>query len=205
MNRTTKRILRFLPRKAVLHKYPLIGRFAGQLRLRAYLWSVRREQMRPAYYAGSIISFLPLMGIQLPVALVASLVLRCNFMVLGGLQLITNPLTAAPIYVATHQLGAIILERVAPEERPTHPIRHEEVLTAGEYVSGALGDPLAIDETAKKPRWTTRIRHALGALTVGGAVVGFAVGAVLDFSDWVLRRRTVRSRLGVAPGSGGTG
>ena len=111
--RRVKQVLRFMPRRAMLHKYPLVGRFADAARQRAYLWSLKPESMRPALYAGSILSLLPVMGVQLPLALLLSLLLRANFMVLGGLQFITNPFTAAPIYYATHQLGAVVI-RASP-------------------------------------------------------------------------------------------
>ena len=80
-----------------MHKYPVIGRFAEFARKRAYLWSFKTEDLRPSFYAGSILSLLPLMGVQLPVALILSLALRGNFMVMGGLQFITNPFTAVPV------------------------------------------------------------------------------------------------------------
>ena len=200
VHRNTKRVLRFLPRKAVLHKYPLIGRFAAQLRRRHYLWSLRREHMRSAYYAGSVISFLPLMGIQLPVALVAALVLRSNFMILGGLQFLTNPFTAAPIYLVTHQVGAAVVERIAPEERHISSVNEQDVLSAGEYVSETITHPIDDEDTPGPVRWTERVRHALLSLTVGGVLVGFLVGLVLDLGDLLLRRRAPRSRPATVPG-----
>lgn len=107
--RRVKRLLRFAPRRAVFHTYPLIGRFAAFARRRAYLWSFKTAHVRPAFYAGSILSFLPVMGVQLPLALILALVLRSNFMVMGGLQFITNPFTAAPIYYATYKLGEHVI------------------------------------------------------------------------------------------------
>jgi len=87
-----KRLLRLLPRRAVFHRYPIIGRFAPFARRRAYLWSFKPEHMRPAIYVGAIISLWPLMGFQVALAFVAALLVRGNVMVAAALQLITNPL-----------------------------------------------------------------------------------------------------------------
>jgi uncharacterized protein (DUF2062 family) len=107
--RRTKQLLRWLPRRARLHKYPLIGRFADYARSRSYLWSFRTEHVRGGFYLGSILSLLPTLGVQLPIALLLAVFLRLNFMVVGGLQFLTNPFTAAPIYYSTYQLGHAII------------------------------------------------------------------------------------------------
>jgi uncharacterized protein (DUF2062 family) len=108
--RRLKQLLRFLPRRAMFHKYPLVGRFAAAARKRAYLWSFKTAHLRPSFYGGSILAVMPLMGVQLPLAFILCLLLRGNFMVMGGLQFITNPFTAAPVYYATHQLGKTVIE-----------------------------------------------------------------------------------------------
>jgi uncharacterized protein (DUF2062 family) len=194
-----KRVLRYLPRRATLHKYPVIGRFAAHLRPRDYLWSFRRQHLRRAYYAGSIIALLPLFGIQLPLALVAALLLRSNFVVLGGLQLITNPLTAAPIYYATHQLGSAVTDRfwtAAPAERVSE---ESELTTLGGYVVESIAEPL----TSGSPRvkWTVRARNAVAAMGIGGGIAGLCIGALLDLADVLARRTAWRSkrRAGRAP------
>jgi uncharacterized protein (DUF2062 family) len=184
--RLLKRVLRFLPRRAVLHRYPFIGRFAASLRPRAYLWSLRRPAVRRAYYAGAVLAFLPLMGIQLPLALLAAIALRCNFMILGGLQLITNPLTAGPVYYLTHELGAAVLNQLASPSGP--PIMGEaELVVLGGSIHQAIGEPLA--SNPESPRWTTRARTALVSMAVGGVIVGLSVGVVLDVLDKLARSR----------------
>ena len=175
-----KQFLRFLPRRAVMHKYPVIGRFAAYARKRAYLWSFKSEHMRPAFYAGSILSLLPVMGVQLPVALVLSLVLRGNFMVMGGLQFITNPFTAVPIYYATHQLGAKIIDLSGfgqsidvVEETPPPAGAEANGPPRLEAARVVPPEPVAI-------RWTKRIGTSINALVIGGVVAGTVLGAVLD-------------------------
>ena len=178
--RRVKQLLRFMPRRAVMHKYPLVGRFAEIARKRAYLWSLKPENMRPAFYAGSVLSLLPVMGIQLPIALLLSLLLRANFMVLGGLQFITNPFTAAPIYYATHQLGAGIIRAtgfgaslpVADAEDPhllLEPVVHTPPADTGAFVKQQPAISL-----------TRRFGNAINALILGGVLSGIALGLLLD-------------------------
>lgn len=178
-------MLRFMPRRAVLHKYPIVGRFAEMARKRAYLWSMKPEPMRPAFYVGSILSFLPVMGLQLPLALLLSLLLRANFMVLGGLQFITNPFTAAPIYFATHQLGAYVIRTAGFGEALPAADPHEAVLPLSEHGEMDLSEPgdlaLSPGKPGKEPpSRARRIGTAINALIVGGVIVGGAFGLLLD-------------------------
>jgi uncharacterized protein (DUF2062 family) len=195
-----KRFLRFLPRRAVIHKYPIIGRFADFARKRAYLWSFRIQNLRPAFYAGSILSLLPVMGVQLPVALALSLILRANFMVLGGLQFITNPFTAVPIYYTTHQLGVQVIEwsgfgqsidvieepRAEKDTDPLEPPRLEAAQV--------------IPETPAKIHWTKRVGTSINALAIGGIIAGTVLGGILDVAWRLLsaahyRRHPPRQKL----------
>lgn len=177
-----------------MHKYPLIGRFADFARKRAYLWSFRTENVRPAFYAGSILSLLPVMGVQLPVAFVLCLVLRGNFMVMGGLQFITNPFTAAPIYYGTHQLGAKIIEisgfgaSIEVVEEPRSPAAREVTDPTPKLEPATVVPPESI-------HWTRRVGTAINALVIGGIVSGTLLGAALDllwrfFSPNEKRRKT---------------
>lgn len=190
--RRAKKLLRFVPRRAMLHKYPVIGRFADFARRRSYLWSFRIHHLRPSFYAGSILSLLPVMGVQLPAALVLSLVLRANFMVMGGLQFITNPFTAAPIYYATHQLGAKVIElsgfgQSIPVVEPSAPAEadtSEPSMPRLEPARVAPPEPEAV-------HWTRRVGNAINALVIGGVIAGTLLGAVLDLlSRWVQSPRT---------------
>lgn len=161
-----------MPRRAVFHKYPLIGRFAEAARRRAFLWSFKPAHMRPALYAGSILSLLPVMGVQLPIALLLSFLLRANFMVLGGLQFITNPLTALPIYTATYQLGAYAIRVAGFGESLPAVDATEAVLPLEEEAP-----PLA---PSAKATWIQRIGTAINAFVVGGTLSGIALGLLLD-------------------------
>ncbi len=107
--RWIKRLLRPLPRRANLHRYPFIKWFAKTARSRAYLWSFRTSHVVPAFYAGCILAFMPLYGAQIPLALIAAIVIRCNLPVLVGLQFLSNPLTIPFIYLSAYSIGDFLL------------------------------------------------------------------------------------------------
>ncbi|MFA6962567.1 MAG: DUF2062 domain-containing protein [Opitutaceae bacterium] len=180
--RRVKNFLRFMPRRARLHKYPLVGRFAAVARKRSYLWSFKTAHVRPALYAGSILSLLPFLGVQLPAAFVLALLLRGNFMLLGGLQFITNPVTAVPIYYGTYQLGKAIIN-VSGFGSSIEVVSSPEL----DFQTGedSLPDVLATppDSPAKPPhdlRWTRGLGNRINALLLGGVISGLALGAMLD-------------------------
>lgn len=108
--RFIKRLLRPLPRRATLHRYPIIKWFAQAARRRPYLWSFRVRAMTPAFFAGSVLALLPIIGIQIPLAALAALALRANLPTIVGLQLLTNVLTAAPIYGVTYLVGDFVCD-----------------------------------------------------------------------------------------------
>lgn len=179
--RRLKQFLRFMPRRAVFHKYPLIGRFAEAARRRAYLWSFKTVHIRPSFYAGSILSLLPVMGVQLPLAFLLCLLLRGNFMVMGGLQFITNPFTAAPIYYATHQLGKTVIEAsgFGGSLETVEPVAPE--------VAPGPAQPPRLEPAQVTPQppphemhWGRRIGTAINALVIGGVISGALLGALLD-------------------------
>lgn len=181
--RRLKQMLRFMPRRAMMHKYPLVGRFAAMARKRAYLWSLKPTAIRPALYAGSILSLLPVMGIQLPIAFILSLLLRGNFMVMGGLQFITNPFTAAPIYYATHELGAGVIRFAGFGEAPRSATPGEPILPLSKVASGAVEPPFLATPPPPKAApasRTRRIATAFNALIVGGIISGAILGLILD-------------------------
>lgn len=164
--RRAKQWLRFMPRRAVFHRYPLVGRWAAFARREQYLWSFRRGPIRRSLYAGSILSLLPLMGVQLPVGLVLAILMRSNFMVLGALQFITNPFTALPIYGATFVLGRRLLRLVG------YPMR-------GATLPQGWAD-MNLYEIVGQMDMKTSIGQGVICLIVGGIAAGAALGLLLD-------------------------
>lgn len=184
-----------------MHRYPLVGRFADFARKRGYLWSAKYEHMRPSFYVGSILSLLPVMGLQLPLALLFSVLLRANFMVMGGLQFITNPFTAAPIYYATHQIGAYVIRTAGFGHALPAADPKESVLPLAEEIDGHEAPPPRTKAELAKPSTARRIGNAINALIVGGIVTGGALGLVLDllYRNFWPRRAPPRPDRGPPP------
>lgn len=97
----------------------MLRHFAGVARRRPYLWSYQPRAIIAALYAGSMISFLPLVGITLLLALAAAILVRANLTLTVALQFLSNPLTSGPIFVATYLLGDAVL--AATHLRPAQP------------------------------------------------------------------------------------
>jgi len=216
--RRVKQFLRFMPRRAVFHKYPFIGRFAAIARQRSYLWSFKVASVRPALYAGSILSLMPMMGVQLPVAFVLAIVLRCNVMLLGGLQFITNPATAIPVYGATYWLGKQVIDAsgfgrgldVVEETPALQPAPSPGHAAAAE--AGAVDDPIAgysaylpgihsVEKPLPKSiNFSKRVGTAINSLVIGGVLTGVMLGFVLD-QLWMIgvRRHAAHHRPGHPP------
>jgi len=191
--RRIKWFLRFMPRRARLQHYPLIGRFADFARKRDYLWSFRSEAVRPALYAGAIIALLPLLGIQMATTFLTALLTRSNVMLLVGIQFITTPITAPPVYYATYQVGRTVMQATGFGPAPG-PANEAEVRDHLDWIG----------EGAVKP--THRFGTTIIALVIGGVIVGAVVGLALDIA-WRLtlgkfeRRRLHRAEDRIASGS----
>lgn len=181
--RRAKFWLRFMPRRARFHTYPIVGRFASFARKRSYLWSFRYERLRPSFYLGSIVSLLPIMGVQLPVSFALCLFFRANFMVAGGLQFITNPLTIWVVYPATYKVGEIVLyhtgwgpaESVPPVPAPAE--EHDTPPPAPPPTEPSRFNFLA--DLAKYLK-VENLTHLFNALMLGGLICGVLLGAALD-------------------------
>ena len=108
--RRAKQILRPLPRRANLHRWPVLKWFAKAARKSPYLWRFGEREVRLAIYLGSIISFLPIFGAQFVIAFFVALAVRANLLVIMAVQLVTNVFTAVPIYMFTALVGKWIVE-----------------------------------------------------------------------------------------------
>lgn len=199
--RRAKWLLRFTPRRASLHRYPLIGRFADLARKRSYLWSFRSEHVRPALYAGSVTALLPIMGVQLPVAFILALLLRSNVMILAGLQFITNPFTALFVYPATYQVGKALIH--ASGFNPGGDVTVVEATSFEDAVDERVEpeDELPEDLPIQELRWTRRFANVANALVLGGVICGCVLGFILDLL-WrfgVARAEKHRAKMATAP------
>lgn len=190
--RRLKQLLRFMPRRARFHTYPIVGRFAAFARARSYLWSFSYDRLRASFYTGAILSLMPAVGVQLPVAFVLCLILRTNFMVAGGLQFITNPVTMGPVYLGTYELGAYVLHHTGwgPAEAVSaapEPIADESIPRSG--FAATTPNPGSPDSSPVLGNWlgelatkfrVTNLTHLFNGLVIGGLIVGSLLGGVLD-------------------------
>jgi len=104
-----RRALKHLPRRTNVGRYPIIRHIAHWARPHPHLWSYKPPYTTRAIYMGSVVTLLPLAGVQILIAFLLCLCLRANLTIAAALQFISNPLTGAPIYVGTYQLGKWIL------------------------------------------------------------------------------------------------
>ena len=113
--RRAKQLLRPLPRKATLHRWPILRWFADIARKHPYLWSFRKREVSLALYPGFVIAFLPIVGIQFILAFASAWVLRANLPVMMGTQLVTNLATMWAIYPALALLGDRVIKTLRLE------------------------------------------------------------------------------------------
>lgn len=177
--RRVKRWLRPLPRRANIHRYPVLNMFSEAARKRAYIWSFRVENAVPAIYAGSILAPMPLYGIQLPLAFLLALILRGNLPILAGLQLITNPLTVIPIWFSAYQIGRHFLGVLGVEAAPL--TRNEVQTLLYNFTHGLWGENL------------DRLLTVFGVTSLGAIIMGTFFGIIGSVSYRMVARRTAAS------------
>jgi len=166
--RRVKNMLRPLPRKAVLHKYPIIKWFAEAARKRHYLWSFRKREVMTAIYVGCLIAFSPIWGLHAPVAFLLSFVFRANMAVMVGLQVFANPFMVAPVTYASYKIGQRFFQYI---HMPVEKFQ-------------SMHEAAGVEQL---PHYTTAFMHGLkkgmhmfGEVVVGGIVIGLAVAVVLS-------------------------
>jgi uncharacterized protein len=165
-------LLRRLPRRANVHRYPVIRWFAHLGAKAPYLWSYRHENVAPALYAGAVLAFLPLYGFQFLLAFGVALLFRANLTVTVGLQFITNPFTILPIYGFTGLVGARLMTAVGfGEELPTALFYTHALFIGG--VAVGLCVALAADLLWRFLAWEARrFKAQLKRLEVGAPSEG---------------------------------
>lgn len=136
--RRMRRLLRVLPRRANLARYPVLKWFAAHAAKASFLWSFKRANVMPSLYVGSVLAFLPLYGLQLLLAFGAALGLRGNLTVMVGLQMVTNPLTIVPIYGFTGWIGFWVLGLFGLGTDLNPALRLTNALFVGGVVTGLV-------------------------------------------------------------------
>lgn len=131
-----RRVLRKLPRRANLARYPVLKWFAKHAKKAPFLWSFKRQNVIASLYVGSVLAFLPLYGIQALLAFVAALLVRGNLTVMVALQFVTNPLTIIPIYGLTGWVGVRMMDWMGIGEHLHVALRTTHALFIGGVVVG---------------------------------------------------------------------
>jgi uncharacterized protein (DUF2062 family) len=164
--RWIKRLLRVLPSRANIHRYPGLKWASAMTRKRMYLWSFRYREVAPALYAGSILSFLPLMGLHTLIAFALALLLRANFPIIIALGFITNWVTAVPFYYICYEIGRFSLKLFDI---------HVEALGIEEL--RLFMENLLNQNWADNGHFLLRV---FGVTSLGGLILGSFIGTVLD-------------------------
>jgi uncharacterized protein (DUF2062 family) len=159
--RRVRRLLKPLPRRANLARYPVIKWFREIAGRAPYLWSFKPRHVLPAIYAGTVIAFLPLYGLQFLLAFGAALLLRANLTLAIGLQLITNPFTILPIFAFTGWLGLAIMDALGIGTELGPITRGANGLFLGGLICG-LGCAILIDIAYRVALWEARRFKAHG-------------------------------------------
>ena len=109
-----RRYLRRMPRRANLGRYPVLRHFRHWLAQFPYLWKYSAPHWIRAVYLGSIVTFLPIIGLQLAIGAALALVFRANLPLVALLQFVSNPLTGPVMYVASWKVGGSIVGALWP-------------------------------------------------------------------------------------------
>lgn len=110
--RRVKKLLRPMPRRTNLHKYPILKYFASYARKCTYLWEFKQSGVSRAIYLGWFITLIPMYGLQMITAFIICFFIRANALVAMLLQLITNPITIPIILYTQYVLGEYIYEKL---------------------------------------------------------------------------------------------
>lgn len=157
--RWLRRLLRPLPRRANIRRYPVIKWFAEHAARRPELWSFKRQHVMRAIYVGSVLSLLPLYGVQFALAAIAALLLRANLTITIALQMLTNPLTIVPVYGFTGWLGSQLMRAFGIGADLPVAMFYAQALLIGGVVAG-VGLGIVCDLTWRFAAWEARIFKA---------------------------------------------
>jgi hypothetical protein len=104
-------------------------RFLGDWVYQPNLWHINRSSASRAFFLGLFMAFMPI-PVQMLVAALVAVKIRCNLPIAVGLCLVTNPVTAAPLFYFAYRIGAMVLGGEA------QPLAFE---LSWEWLSGRMG------------------------------------------------------------------
>lgn len=170
--RLLKKWLRYLPSRSTIRNNRFIGSW-GRKFLDKYpeLWSFGYGPMRSAYYAGWILTFMPVMGLQITLAIILAVFLRANVMILVALQMISNPFTIGFLWTFEYHIGKFILSFL--------PHQHKAIMQA------------ALAETIQKSFTGYSFFKATLAICLGGLILGVLCGKISCLIHQYILKRTM--------------
>jgi uncharacterized protein (DUF2062 family) len=169
---SAKKWLHYLPRRSTFRKHRGLGWFSRFALKRSYLWSFKPRQVIPAFYAGWILTCLPILGLHVIVACLLALLLRANVMILVALQMISNPLVIGLMWPFEYKVGLFFLRWMDPQNHWALQGTVREVLGGHSCHRGAGALKVVL------------------AICVGGVVVGYVCALLSSlFYRWILGHR----------------
>lgn len=178
--RFLKKILRPLPRRSNLDKYPVLKWFAKPARNRSYMWEFKTKPVIIAIYIGCIIAFTPTYGGQMISAFIVCLFLGGNCIVAMALQWLTNPFTIPFFLVIQFYIGNFLI-RLCGFSKSIH-IDFTSLLHKDGFVKTV--EILTDKEHAL---------HLIASTFIGGFVIGIFFAVVLS-QLYMYRVRTNRNQ-----------
>jgi uncharacterized protein len=154
-----RKLLRPLPRRANVRRYPVIKWFAVHASRYPFLWSFKRQHVLPALYAGAVLALLPLYGFQLLLAFGVAILARANLTITVALQFITNPFTLLPIYGITGLVGSKLMTTLGIGAELPRAVFYAHALFVGGVLVG-LVLALVADFAWRLGAWEAKVFRA---------------------------------------------
>ncbi len=177
-------IARRLPGRDEIERHPWLGRLGPRL-THPRLWHVNRRGIALGLAIGLFFGLLVPVA-QIPLSVVAAVMLRANVPTAITSTLVTNPLTFAPIYWLAYQVGAFFLGHEVTAEVPQVIADRGIDVIAPVAQSGIVGW-IAV--------WYDKV-VAAGKPLVLGLVIFAVLGSLLGYFlvSWSWRIRTMLQR-----------
>lgn len=178
--RFVKRLLKPLPRRSNIHRYPLLKYFASTARNRSYIWEFRRRNVVAAIWIGWFIALIPMYGLQMLAAFVLCIYLKGNCLIAMALQWITNPLTIPPILFFQYKIGDFFIRLFGFGKLD---VDFAEAVSKSGY------------ELLKQISSLDVILHIFLSLISGGLIISL-VGATISTWIYLLMGKTIKKDAG---------
>ena len=98
---------RFMPTPRKLREVRSL-QFLGEWMYQPNLWHINRNSSSKAFFVGLFMAFMPV-PIQMILAALVAVRVRCNLPISVGLCWISNPVTMAPLFYFAYRVGAAVM------------------------------------------------------------------------------------------------